>query len=101
MKTIEEEAKEFSNTKGIQSCKLMREVEYDTGRFVGFKAGAKFAQRWTPIDANNLPEVDGKYLVLRSNGDWTSTYFQKSTNSFANYYSDLHYFTHWRQIEIK
>ena len=100
MKTIEEEAKEFSNTKGIQSCKLMREVEYDTGRFVGFKAGIKFAQRWIPIE-EELPEYDGKYLVLRSNGDWTSTYFQKSTNSFANYYSDLHYFTHWRQIEIK
>ena len=100
MKTIEEEAKEFSNTKGIQSCKLMREVEYDTGRFVGFKAGIKFAQRWIPIE-EELPESDGKYLVLRSNGDWTSTYFQKSTNSFANYYSDLHYFTHWRQIEIK
>ena len=100
MKTIEEEAKEFSNTKWIQSCKLMREVEYDTGRFVGFKAGIKFAQRWIPIE-EELPESDGKYLVLRSNGDWTSTYFQKSTNSFANYYSDLHYFTHWRQIEIK
>ena len=100
MKTIEEEAKEFSNTKGIQSCKLMREVEYDTGRFVGFKAGIKFAQRWIPIE-EELPEYDGKYLVLRSNGDWTSTYFQKSTNSFANYYSDLHYFTHWRQIELK
>ena len=100
MKTIDEEAKEFSNTKGIQSCKLMREVEYDTGRFVGFKAGIKFAQRWIPIE-EELPESDGKYLVLRSNGDWTSTYFQKSTNSFANYYSDLHYFTHWRQIEIK
>ena len=100
MKTIDEEAKEFSNTKWIHSCKLMREVEYDTGRFVGFKAGIKFAQRWIPIE-EELPESDGKYLVLRSNGDWTSTYFQKSTNSFANYYSDLHYFTHWRQIEIK
>ena len=92
MKTIEEEAKEQANALKIYSSKQDFEK--------GFKSGVKFAQRWIPIE-EELPESDGKYLVLRSNGDWTSTYFQKSTNSFANYYSDLHYFTHWRQIEIK
>ena len=94
MKTIEYAAHEFAFKAGGDNFAKI-EIE------LAFEAGVEFAQRWTPIDANNLPESDGKYLVLRSNGDWTSTYFQKSTNSFANYYSDLHYFTHWRQIEIK
>ena len=94
MKTIEEAAHEFAVKVGGDNFAKI-EIE------LSFEAGVEFAQRWTPIDANNLPESDGKYLVLRSNGDWTSTYFQKSTNSFANYYSDLHYFTHWRQIELK
>ena len=97
MRTIEEAS-------GDSYYVLVLEHGCNTGSTFGkamFEKGVEFAQRWTPIEANNLPESDGKYLVLRSNGDWTSTYFQKSTNSFANYYSDLHYFTHWRQIEIK
>ena len=94
MKTIEEESHEFAvKVGGDDFAKIEMEL--------AFEAGAEFAQRWIPIEDNNLPEVDGKYLVLRSNGDWTSTYFQKSTNTFANYYSDMHRFTHWRPIELK
>lgn len=55
-KTLEQKAKDFSNTNGNQSCKSMREVEYDTGRYVGYLAGFKDCQkeyeeklRWIPI----------------------------------------------------
>lgn len=41
MDNLEQKAKSFSNTFGNQSSKLMREVEYDTGRYVGFIAGYK------------------------------------------------------------
>jgi len=64
-----------------------------------FKCGVLFAQRWIPIE-DELPTENGKYLVLKSNGDWASTYFEVETKSFVNYYSDLYNFTHWRPISF-
>ena len=92
MKTIEEEAKEQANALKIYSSKQDFEK--------GFKAGVEFAQRWIPVE-EELPEENGRYLVLRSNGDWTSTYFRVSDKSFVNYFSDAYCFTHWRPIELK
>ena len=63
-KTLEQKAKDFSNTNGNQGCKLMREVEYDTGRYVGYLAGFKDCQkeyeeklRWIPVEEAK-PEID-------------------------------------------
>ena len=67
---------------------------------ISFENGVKFAQRWISVE-EELPEESGHYLVLRSNDQWTSTYFQVEKGEFVNYYSDLHHFTHWRPIEIK
>lgn len=71
-KTLEQKANDFSNTNGTQSCKSMREVEHDTGRYVGYLAGFKDCQkeyeeklRWIPI-GKKLPEQ--YQLVLVRNG---------------------------------
>lgn len=65
-KTLEQKAKDFSHTNGNQSCKSMREVEYDTGRYVGYLAGFKDCQkeyeeklRWIPVE-EKLPEINDK-----------------------------------------
>ena len=102
MKTIEELAKEFSNTKGSQSCKLMREVEYDTGRFVGFKAGVEFAQRWISVE-EELPEYHGiDFYVLMKNerldSDDINLGLIEGIDDVENVYQ---YATHWRPIELK
>ena len=64
MSDLEKKARIFSNTEGNQSSKLMREVEYDTGRYVGYLAGFKDCQkeyeeklRWIPVE-EKLPEID-------------------------------------------
>ena len=111
MKTIEEEAKEFSNTRGSQSCKLMREVEYDTGRFVGFKAGVKFAQRWIPIEVDNppvdesIPFIDLKYSItveVKNGIKIQSAYFNTETGQWISLITGcILNPTHWRQIELK
>ena len=53
-KTLEQKAKDFSNTNGSQSCKSMREVEYDTGRYVGYLAGFKDCQTECEEKVNEL-----------------------------------------------
>ena len=62
MSDLEKKARIFSNTDGNQSSKLMREVEYDTGRYVGYLAGFKDCEkeyeeklRWIPVE-EKLPE---------------------------------------------
>ena len=111
MKTIEEEAKEFSNTRGSQSCKSMREIEYDTGRFVGFKSGIEFAQRWISVK-EELPELieltySDNILFKRKDGLISLGMFHISA-IYGKYFitdsgeqvSDT-YITHWRPIELK
>ena len=81
MSDLEKKARIFSNTEGTQSCKSMREVEYDTGRYVGYLAGFKDCQteyeeklRWIPVE-ERLPENRERVLikVLRSD---KSTYIE-------------------------
>lgn len=63
MSDLEKKARIFSNTEGNQSSKLMREVEYDTGRYVGYLAGFKDCEkeyeeklRWLPVE-EKLPDI--------------------------------------------
>lgn len=80
MSDLEKKARIFSNTEGNQSSKLMREVEYDTGRYVGYLAGFKDCEkeyeeklRWITANEESpvceLNEEDGiyysKYLELK------------------------------------
>ncbi len=84
-KTLEQKAKDFSNTNGNQSCKSMREVEYDTGRYVGYLAGFKDCQkeyeeklRWIPIE-EKLPE-NGDEIELQNN-EWINEFNPKGIRS--------------------
>ena len=54
MSDLEKKARIFSNTEGTQSCKSMREVEYDTGRYVGYLAGFKDCQTEYEEKVNEL-----------------------------------------------
>ncbi len=103
MKSIEEAAKEYSNTSGNQSSKSMRETEYDTGRFVGFKAGVEFAQRWIPVE-EELPEEFDTVLVKDSNGCIALATILVSSR-IGKYFSvdsgGVENVRYWRPIEIK
>lgn len=95
MITIEDAAIKYYEQVDWSACENDRIIS-------AFKSGAKFAQRMIPIEeAEEFINEDGKYLVLRSNGDWTTANFDKSINQFINYYSDTHKFTHFRPIELK
>ena len=95
MKTIKEAAIKHYEEVDCGTC------EYDR-IITAFKSGVEFAQQWIPIEeAEKLIKENGKYLVLRSNGDWTTANFDKSINQFINYYSDTHKFTHFLPIELK
>ena len=81
MSDLEKKARIFSNTEGNQSSKLMREVEYDTGRYVGYLAGFKDCQkeyeeklRWIPVE-EKLPE-NGDEIELQNN-EWINDFNPK------------------------
>ena len=72
MSYLEKKARIFSNTEGIQSSKSMREVEYDTGRYVGFLAGFKDCEkeyeeklRWIPVE---YPPKKAELIILEYSG---------------------------------
>ena len=97
MTDLEKKARIFSNTEGNQSSKLMREVEYDTGRYVGYLAGFKDCQkeyeeklRWIPTSeqtptATETGDWDGKrsdfVLAKTKNG---SHYILRVYEGFSN-----------------
>ena len=109
MSYLEKKARIFSNTEGNQSSKSMREVEYDTGRYVGFLAGFKDCQkeyeeklRWIPVE-EKLPEKQGHYLVkapksFPKNCIVVVAEFYKDNNTFYSESSDcpIEDATHWR-----
>lgn len=73
MSDLEKKARIFSNTEGNQSSKLMREVEYDTGRYVGYLAGFKDCQkeyeeklRWIPTEKELPKNYSAVLAVIKS-----------------------------------
>ena len=92
MSDLEKKARIFSNTEGNQSSKLMREVEYDTGRYVGFLAGFKDCEkeyeeklRWIPI--YELPKTS-ELVIVDADNDLHAyvavAYFENEIWKYAN-----------------
>lgn len=91
MSDLEKKARIFSNTEGNQSSKLMREVEYDTGRYVGYLAGFKDCQkeyeeklRWIPV-AEKLPEKIQKQPYITHVVQVKSTTFAEPLCAYYNH----------------
>ena len=103
MSDLEKKARIFSNTEGNQSSKSMREVEYDTGRCVGYLAGFKDCQkeyeeklRWIPVK-EQLPKENGRYLTKSDNGYINILSFKSNMWSTMGYQSDI---THWLPLSF-
>lgn len=99
MKTIEEAAKEYSETKA-KSQIWQKDIASD------FKAGAKFAQRWIPVESDEKPEEEfGFYkpvLVLNDNYGLCSSAAYKNGKFIPDSpVINPDEITHWRPIELK
>ena len=68
-----------------------------------FEEGAKFAQRWIPVE-EELPTRAGKYLIKREvnkgeGKEWIA--LEKwSISKGVGYWEDYLYITQWRPIEL-
>lgn len=92
MKSIEEAAKEYAESKS--SAKVFQDAHIED-----FKAGIEFAERWIPVE-EELPEIKEKmYQVIGK--DKNGIVYPK----WIKYESDIarikYYMTHWRPINHK
>lgn len=99
MKTIEEQAKEY----GLKVYQVWDSSVIATRAEDGFKAGAKAAQRWIPVE-EELPERFTTILIKRSRPfhlyPITGFLGSKENNFYSNESANiLQNVTHWRPIE--
>jgi hypothetical protein len=104
MSNLQEKAKKFSNTDGNQSAKLMREVEYDTGRYVGYLAGYKECQqeyedklRWISVE-ERIPTKKINKFVLFKNGHSSYCFKPSSLEMGMKEWIILNGITEWRSF---
>ena len=106
MKTIEEAALEYANTKSSSDVFIESHIK-------DFKAGVEFAQRWISVD-DVLPEIGCTVFVkkeLRQGDTWVQHIYSVSTRLAPSgewesiKWSDVGFtrgiVTHWRPIELK
>ena len=102
MKTIEEAAIQYANTKSSSDVFIESHIK-------DFKAGVEFAQRWIPVE-EELPEV-GEIVLVRTKINKVTTcemYIPKDylgnilgEKEWAASYNFKQAITHWRPINLK
>ena len=88
MKTVEEAAKRYANTKSSSDVFIESHIK-------DFKAGVEFAQRWIPVE-EELPEKLVQVIVKFENGWCTCTWITEDGDFAFNVKP-----TYWRPIELK
>ena len=88
MKTVEEAAKRYANTKSSSDVFIESHIK-------DFKAGVEFAQRWIPVE-EELPEKLVQVIVKLENGWHTTTWITENGDFAFNVKP-----TYWRPIELK
>lgn len=95
MKTIEEAAIQYANTKSSSDVFIESHIK-------DFKAGVEFAQRWIPIEEELPPlgvPVICKYSVFGKEYHWAGTFYtEERIMHFIKKHLQI---THWRLIEFK
>lgn len=91
---ISQAAEEYAKNYGYFNCDI-------DDVFMAFEDGAKWAlsNMWHSIDKGDLPEEDGRYLVLMRNGYPCVVEYKDKFGNVIGYQSDVAY---WMEIpEIK
>lgn len=102
MKTIDEAASEYS-------CRKDNEFE----SYSGFKSGVEFAQRWIPVEENEVPPDDTDDIFNLTHGYSQRVLVKEKGVIYFGFYSKFSaswivpgrsgniQVTHWRPIELK
>ena len=88
MKTIEEAAIQYANTKSSSDVFIESHIK-------DFKEGVEFAQRWIPVE-EELPKKLVQVIVKLENGWHTCTWITENGDFAFNVKP-----THWRYIDIE
>ena len=94
MKTIEEAAIQYANTKSSSDVFIESHIK-------DFKAGVEFAQRWTSVEEELPPlgvPVICKYSMFGKEYHWAGTFYtEERMIHFVKKHLQI---THWRLIEL-
>lgn len=100
MKTIEQAKREYSDSLKLDDAHGVSKEQFGKYAQCDFEAGAKFAQRWIPVE-EELPPIDIdvvlKYRYFDRPLYWVGTI---NTIERLKHFLNKHLlFTHWRPIE--
>lgn len=100
MKTIEEAAKEYTDSLKLDGCHYASKELFEEYAEADFKAGVEFAQRWIPIEEELPKNIE---IFWKGEFEYDKGYldFRESTFAEIKHLIKCTALTHWRPIELK